>query len=983
MMSISNVSAGAAASGYYKTEGYYIAGSPEGDAAAKWFGQVAKEEALEGRVDDAKFAQLLDGQAPDGRLMGRTVSGERQHRPGIDLTFSASKTVSIMALVAGDERVIQAHDNAVTAAMEYVENKLVGTRRQVNGEMKTLTGGKIIAGMFRHDTSRALDPQLHTHVVIANMVKGDDGRFTALHNDQIYRNKMIGGEIYRSEIAKELKSVGFEIERVGKHRIVEIKGVDPALVETYSKRRAEILGAIDKRDVGATAKNNALAALATRATKNQAIDRGELVSAWVKEANSVGISKEMLETLSKAASDKSLYHLPGVTRDGKGVNFAQKEARERVAFAVQHISERNSVYEAKEVIHTALKRSDAAGIKEITGEIARLVKTGALIEAQSGDQILLTDRETLLIERETIREFRKTVREDGVHLIPESSKRGRIERGGEANLMRSLAKTTLTTGQQEAIETSLTDKGRYVAVQGYAGTGKTFMMEKLQGYAERSGYSVEGLAPTNKAVENLKEALPDSRTLQSLLIKYQHNPQVEDKSKSILVVDEASMITTKDMKSLMDYANSARYARVVLVGDQKQLDAIGAGTPFSALQRAGMRTAVMTDIQRQRNPDALDAVNYAIKGDVRAAFNKIGDKIRENPYELTKTVANDWLRRPISLRDQTGIVVSTNAMRQTINQHIRSELIVEGKVAPEGNMIAALEPMSFSRAEAGDAKSYSKGDLVVSINPIKKYELKAGEVYSVTARDTIRNEITIEKNGGDHTITLPLGQTSKAAASLTVYQASQKEIATGDKVKLRITDKDHGIKNGDRAVVTAMDEKSVMLKLGNGETTSLPLESLAAKGIDHAYVATAHDLQGSTVENIIVAMSSNEMLATQKSFYVGISRAKEGVTLVTDDVGRLAKRLENTTGERVSALDAYMEKHITDQKTREEFDKTTDKTASDPAKISNEEHEITARERSEASEKPYERFLDNLKTTEEELNKVFEDYQKQKEGPIR
>ena len=125
MMSISNVSAGAAASGYYKTEGYYIAGSPEGDAAAKWFGKAAKEEGLTGRVDDAKFAQLLDGQAPDGRLMGRTVGGERQHRPGIDLTFSASKTVSIMALVAGDERVIQAHDKAVTAAMEYVERLLL------------------------------------------------------------------------------------------------------------------------------------------------------------------------------------------------------------------------------------------------------------------------------------------------------------------------------------------------------------------------------------------------------------------------------------------------------------------------------------------------------------------------------------------------------------------------------------------------------------------------------------------------------------------------------------------------------------------------------------------------------------------------------------------------------------------------------------------------------------------------------------------
>ncbi|OUS06341.1 hypothetical protein A9Q96_10075 [Rhodobacterales bacterium 52_120_T64] len=944
-----------------------MAGSPEGDAAAKWFGQAAKEEGLTGRVDDARFAQLLDGQAPNGRLMGRTQGGERQHRPGIDLTFSASKTVSIMALVAGDERVVQAHDKAVTAAMEYVENKLVGTRRQVNGEVKTITGGKIIAGMFRHDTSRALDPQLHTHVVIANMIKGDDGQYTALHNDQIYRNKMIGGEVYRSELAKELKTLGFEVERVGKHRFVEIKGVDPKLVETYSKRRTEVLEAIENRDVGATAKNNALAALATRATKNQAIDRSELATAWVKEANSIGISKEMLESLSKDASDKSHYHLPGVTRDGKGINHAQSEAKESVQFAIKHISERNSVYEAKDVIHTALKRSESAGIKEITGEITRLVKTGALIEGKSGAQTLLTDKETLLIERETIREFRKTVREDGPRLKPSQGPSGRIKVSGDDYLKRSLSKTTLTTGQKEAIETSLTGKGRYVAVQGYAGSGKTFMMEKLQGYAERSGYAVEGLAPTNKAVEKLKEALPDSRTLQSLLTKNQYNPQTENKSKTILVVDEASMTTTKDMKVLMDYANAAKYARVVLVGDQKQLDAVGAGTPFAALQKAGMPTAVMTDIQRQRNPDALDAVNYSIKGEIRAAFDKIGDKIRENPYELTKTVANDWLRRPSPMREQTSIVVSTNAMRQTINRHIRSELIVEGKVAPDGNMITALEPMSFSRAEAGDAKSYSTGDQVVSINPIKKHELKAGEVYTVTARDTDKNEITIEKNG--NTITLPLGQASKVAASLAVYQASQKEVAPGDKVKLRITDKDHGIKNGDHAVVTEIDEKTVTLDLANGKETALPLESLAAKGIDHAYVATAHDLQGSTVENIIVAMSSNEMLATQKSFYVGISRAKEGVTLVTDDVERLAKRLEKTTGDRVSALDAYMEKHISDQKEIEKPEqKSTEKTRTSDL---------------DGKDKSMEALAQSFREAEEIKNELIEIKQKQIEGPIR
>jgi len=965
MMSISNVSAGAAASGYYKTEGYYMAGSPEGDAAARWFGEAAKEEGLQGRVDDAKFAQLLDGQAPNGQVLGRMVKGERQHRPGIDLTFSASKTVSIMALVAGDERVMQAHDKAVVSAMSYVEKNLVQTRRHVNGELKVV-GGKMIAGMFRHDTSRALDPQLHTHVVIANMVKGDDGRYTALHNDQIYKHKMVGGEVYRNELAKELKSIGYEVERVGRHRFVEIKGVKPTLVETYAKRRAEIVEAIEARDVGATAKNNALAALATRAKKHGGIERSELIGAWIKEANAIGVTKDQLTELALAAKIRSQHHVAGVTRDGKGVNLAQSEARENVAFAIKHISERNSVYETKDVILAALKRSDKAGIKEITGEIVRLVKTGALIHGVSDGKPVLTDNETLLIERQTIREFRKTVREDGVKLAPTRKPNGQIIHSGEKHLTRSLSMTTLTTGQQEAVETSLSGKGRYVAVQGYAGTGKTFMLDKLRGYAERSGYTVEGSAPTNKAVENLAEAIPSSKTLQYRLLKNQHNPKIEDKSNTILVVDEASMITTKDMKALMDYTNASRYARVILVGDQKQLDAVGAGTPFATLQKAGMRTAVMTDIQRQRNKSTLEAVNHSIKGEIRAAFSKIDKNIVENPYDMTKAVANSWLTRSDALREKTSIVVLTNGMRQSVNQLIRDELQIEGKIGANDHTINALEPRHFSRAEAGDAKSYSKNDKIVPISPIKKYGLNAGEVYTVVRTDFERNQIDVMINGGGAVTTLPLGQASKVAGSVSIFKAVQRDLAIGDKIKLTITDKTQDIRNGDRAVVTAIDHKSVTLDLGNDKETTLPLDSLAAKGIDHGYVATAHDLQGSTVDNIIVAMRSTEMLATQKGFYVGISRAKDEVILVTDKVNDLAARLQSKTGERVSALDAYMDTHFKD---REQLEKP--------------EQRLGDKTRTMDPDKSMQLLVESFREAEKVKEELIERNQKQIEGPIR
>ncbi|MEM8981243.1 MAG: MobF family relaxase, partial [Pseudomonadota bacterium] len=202
MLSTNTVSPGAAASGYYKAEGYYKAGTDEAEASAQWFGRGASEIGLKGHVDDITFAKLLEGEAPNGQLMGRYRGGERDHRRGEDLTFSAPKSVSYAALVLGDERLIQAHDKAVRSAMEFAEKNFINTRRVVNGEIVTERATKVIAGLFRHDTSRALDPQLHTHAVIANMVRqtGDD-TYRAILNDDLRRNLKKIDAVYKNTLA--------------------------------------------------------------------------------------------------------------------------------------------------------------------------------------------------------------------------------------------------------------------------------------------------------------------------------------------------------------------------------------------------------------------------------------------------------------------------------------------------------------------------------------------------------------------------------------------------------------------------------------------------------------------------------------------------------------------------------------------------------------------------------------------------------------
>lgn len=276
MLSIGVVSSGQAASGYYKSEGYYVAESKEAEQSATYHGEGAEDVGLTGRVDDEAFSALLDGQTPDGRLLGKMVDGERVHRSGLDLTFSAPKGVSIAALVGGDTRILEAHTEAVKAALDYAEKHLIETRKMVNGEKFRETGGKIIAGLFQHDTSRALDPNLHTHAVIANVIKDRDGTYRSMSNERFFKDGSLDGQIsttkflgqiYRNELAANLEALGYQTQRLG-GGLFDITSVPKELIDHFSKRSAEIQAALDAKGLDRTTVNSQLAALATLREKS-------------------------------------------------------------------------------------------------------------------------------------------------------------------------------------------------------------------------------------------------------------------------------------------------------------------------------------------------------------------------------------------------------------------------------------------------------------------------------------------------------------------------------------------------------------------------------------------------------------------------------------------------------------------------------------------------------------------------------------------
>ncbi|NNV32375.1 conjugative relaxase [Roseobacter sp. HKCCD8767] len=890
---MSNVSSGHASSGYYKAEGYYLEGSNDAEKSSQFYGKAAEEAGLTDSFSDDRFTAILDGQTPDGRTLGRYRDGEREHRPGIDLTFSAPKAVSIAALVGGDTRILKAHTDAVKTALDYAEANLVQTRRYVNGQVRTETGCKIIAGLFQHDTSRALDPQLHTHAVIANMVKDSNGDFRSLSNEALYNGKMLLGQIYRSALAQNLQDLGYETKALDKG-LFDIKGVPQELVDTFSKRREEIEQALKDKNYEPTAVASSLAALATRSAK-QPVQRSELRAAWAAEVKSLNI--DLQQTLREA----SRHQQPSF-------EAREKSAGDAVEFAIAHHSEREAVYAEKDLLMTAMKFAPGVTEKAAAAELKEWVKDRILYPVDLKEGRFYTDVENIRLETENKNLMRTRIGEAVLDL--RTKMQVLAQRSSDSAIAKKLSETTLTAGQKDAVGMVLSATSYVTAVQGYAGTGKTYMLETALRMAQARGYEIEGLAPSHKAVTALNEALPVASTVESALVRHENGANLGDKSKTILAVDEASMLSSDSMNRVLKMASAQDYAKVVLIGDVKQLEAVGAGSAFRALQDAGMPTALMTDIQRQRTDEGRSVVLSAIAGDIKTAMAGVNQltevgagKLADVRNEIATRMADTYMAMTPEQRAGTGLIVLTNALRKDVNEQIQGQLRDANLIGQDAVEVSSLVPRNFSQAEAREIGSYKVGDIVVAPVASSQSPMTANVLYTVTS--IAREDQKLHLQSPDQqTITLSLAYGSTDAHKLAVFSADKQDFHVGDAVKFKITDREHGIFNSAEGYLKSVGRDRFTVVTKDGDELSIPTDSLAARGMQLAYASTAHDFQGSTVDRVLLGMSSTEQLTTQKSFYVALSRMRDTIHLVTDRVDKLASKIADETGERMNSLEA-------------------------------------------------------------------------------
>jgi conjugative relaxase-like TrwC/TraI family protein len=829
----------------YYAEGERIVG--------QWFGRGAGLLNLAGEVQPEHFEPVREGRDPfSGEFLRQRRSADRMAADGsirshgrnlYDFTFSAPKSVSIVAELTADVRLVQAHQNAVIAALSELESyAATGVRRA--GASHDRTTGNLVLAVYHHDTSRELDPQLHTHAVAANLTwDGTENRWKALQAHALYERRAYLTEVYRNHLAYQIRVLGYDVEvrRDAKGRDLgfEIRGVSEELILKYSQRSQQRDRAIAEFIAvhGRPPSNNEVAILVreTRAAKLT-----EIATAEVKARQRARLEPgeaARLQTIRAAAGCGNHDH--GFHNPLPSLHYAE-----------DHFFERVSVAHDYQILTEALRHGRGRiDLGQLQGALHLQQTTGHILRA--GTEIATQAS----LERE--RQMIAAINSDSGQLEPLSEQL-------------FTASDRLRPEQKHAVEFILHSRDRAVNLRGAAGTGKTVTLQEIHRGLQEAGRQVLAVAPSMSAVEVLqKVGFTNAQSVERLL----QDRQVKDAAAGkVLIVDEAGMVSGRQMLELLALAQS-RSLRIIFSGDTRQIQSVEAADALRILEKeSNLKSTSLTQVQRQTNPDYREAIQMLRRAPARG-FEKLEEigAVCEVPLtDRAQTVEEAYRQtrlRPNAqgLPSEVLVVAPTHEEIDAVTAAIRAARKNAGELG-ESLRFESHGPLNYTTAQKSDPRNFRPGQILEFHRAVKgvakneALEVLRIDAHGITARNVRREERAF---------------TPRQARAFSVYDRQEIEVASGERLLLMANRRGTGFRatNGELVTVDGFDRQG-RIRLADGRV--LPAHY---RQFTYGYAVTAHRSQGKTVDAVVISADA----MSQELFYVAASRGRHAITVVTSD----------------------------------------------------------------------------------------------------
>ncbi|TLP36211.1 MobF family relaxase [Arcobacter arenosus] len=857
MLSISNMSPEAVANYHDEDKNYYH----EDELQGKWQGQgVDNLNLREFNYND--FKRLCNGIHP----FEDKVLVDSSKRAGTDLTFSAPKSISILIEISTKEiekEIRLAHDIAVKNTLSYIEKDYAQTRQQLFGIREVLNTKNLLIAKFQHDISRELDPQLHTHAFILNLTQKGNSEWRALHNDLLFKNKQFFGQIYRNELSLNIRKMGYGIEITDvKNGFFEVSGISKKLINEFSKRTEQVNNSYEELKRKFPNFNEwklrEMAKLDSRKSKNKKMNRVEIKKNNLYRAESIENVDNVLDSV-------------------KFKNFKNKKLTLKQYFdiAKEILTNKESVFTKELLLREVMKLS--IGEYRLDDYLEEFTKDKELIKL---DKNVYSTLEIVNIEKEILKK---------IELYKNSFNSISSENQLSSFIERNFSK--MTKGQKTSFINILNNNDLICTIQGDAGSGKTYMLRAVEKFINDKS-SIQGLSFTAKASYELeKESNITSSTLNTFF------NQKEFKNNQIYIVDEASMLGSKQIKALIDKAIETN-SRIVLVGDIKQFQPITAGAIFEQLQKEGLiKTSYMNETIRA-NTIIMKSLYSDVKSkNIESAFKTLESNSLIIESNNLDEIKNEYLKD----LNHSLLIVSKNTDRIILNNLIRNSLIQNKS---KSRLIYTRESTNLNELEKHFYRYYKENQTVIINKGIKG--LKAGTQGIIKSIDSNSNSILIYANEKNIIIDL-----KKDGQKISTYENLKKEFAINEKIIFTKNNKEINIKNGQTAKIIGFNKNIVYVEKDNN---IISIDTNEYNYFDYSYAITDYKSQGQTSEKVIILTDADR--ANTNSLYVQITRAKKEVKIFTNSIDRL--KINAVKSQAKSTTIEYFRTKVIEEKNQNE-----------------------------------------------------------------